>query len=207
MNFDEIRRIAEKQLGKDTVARIERHLAKQADGPHEFMGASNIDFQPSAPDERPDDTPNTPTVPSKRSTQKARKAVAPPPSSEVQSRNPTNLSVPAVATPAPESHAIAPQPTPPPKVTSSASERLIAQAITGEYRYAMLGLILGIACIIGGVILCLHGVAGSTSWTATLFGLFQSKINDAAPGVVLFVVGVFFVVATKPKVKLDKLRG
>jgi hypothetical protein len=87
---------------------------------------------------------------------------------------------------------------------NSASERLLKQAIKGEYRYAMLGLILGLATILGGVILGLHGVAGSTSWTAKILGL-ESHINDAAPGVVLFVVGVFFVFITRPKVRLDRL--
>jgi hypothetical protein len=75
----------------------------------------------------------------------------------------------------------------------------------GEYRYAMLGLILGLATILGGCLLCLNGVAGHTSWTAKAFGL-QSQINDAAPGVVLFIVGIFFVLITRPKVDLRKLR-
>jgi hypothetical protein len=87
----------------------------------------------------------------------------------------------------------------------SAAERLIERAIRGEFIYAMSGLILGLACIAGGIILGLHGVTGSTSWTAKLFGL-QSQINDAAPGVVLFIVGIFFVVATRPKVKLRDLK-
>ena len=89
---------------------------------------------------------------------------------------------------------------------SSASERLLTKAITGEYRYAMLGLVLGMAAIIGGVILGLNGVAGSTSWTAKILGL-ESNVNDAAPGVVLFLVGLFLVRSTKPNVKLDNLRG
>ncbi|MGA9770060.1 MAG: hypothetical protein WBV94_13540 [Blastocatellia bacterium] len=88
----------------------------------------------------------------------------------------------------------------------SASERLIAEAIKGEYSYAKLGLTLGLSSIIGGMILGLNGVAGSTSWTASVFGL-ESKINDAAPGVVLFVVGIFYIWITRPKVKLNDLRG
>ena len=89
---------------------------------------------------------------------------------------------------------------------NSSSERLIAKAIREEYRYARFGLILGMASIIGGIILGLNGVAGSTSWTAKLLAL-ESNINDAAPGVVLFLVGLFMVWATKPKVKLKDLKG
>lgn len=88
----------------------------------------------------------------------------------------------------------------------SHSAKLLGDAIKGEHRYAMLGLILGLASIIGAVILCIHGVTGSTSWSAKLLML-SSEINDAVPGVVLFIVGLFIVYATKPKVDLDNLKG
>ena len=97
------------------------------------------------------------------------------------------------------------EPKNPNSTKNSPSERLIAEAIKGEYSYGKLGLILGLSSIVGGIILGLNGVAGSTSWTASLLGL-ESKINDAAPGVVLFIVGLFMVWATKPKVKMQDLR-
>jgi len=82
---------------------------------------------------------------------------------------------------------------------------LIDHAIKLEYLYGMLGLVLGLASIIGGVILCLNGVTGSTSWTARVLGL-ESQINDAVPGVVLFIVGLFMIWVTKPKVRLKDVR-
>ena len=91
------------------------------------------------------------------------------------------------------------------RVHGRESQKLVAEAIKGEYSYGKLGLILGLASIVGGIILGLNGVAGSTSWTAKLLGL-ESKINDAAPGVVLFVVGLFMVWVTKPRVKMKDLR-
>jgi len=87
----------------------------------------------------------------------------------------------------------------------SPAATLMASAIRGEYIYGMLGLVLGLAAIIGGVILALHGVAGSTSWTAKVLGL-ESKINDAAPGVVLFIVGLFMIWVTKPTVRMKDIR-
>ncbi len=91
------------------------------------------------------------------------------------------------------------------RVGSHAKE-ILGNAVTWEYRYAMLGLILGLAAIIGGVVLGLHGVTGSTSWTTKFLGL-ESNINDAAPGVVLFLVGLFMVFITRPKIKLENLKG
>lgn len=90
--------------------------------------------------------------------------------------------------------------------SNSSSERILSEAIKGEYSYAKLGLILGLASIVGGVILGLNGVAGATSWSAKLLGL-ESNLNDAAPGVVLFIVGIFFIQITKPKVSLKDLNG
>jgi hypothetical protein len=92
------------------------------------------------------------------------------------------------------------------KPQDSASAELIRKGIVLEYVYGILGLVLGLAAIIGGVVLGINGVAGSTSWTAKLFSL-ESQINDAAPGVVLFIVGLFMIIATKPKVRLRDLKG
>jgi len=88
----------------------------------------------------------------------------------------------------------------------SSSERLLLQAVRKEYSYGKLGLIFGIFVIIGGVVLGLHGVVGSTSWTASIMGL-KSEVNDATPGVVLFIVGLFMILMTKPKVNLKNMRG
>ncbi|MGF1704211.1 hypothetical protein L4D09_28400 [Photobacterium makurazakiensis] len=67
-----------------------------------------------------------------------------------------------------------------------------------ELIYAVIGQILGLFSILGGIVLFLNGVAGSTSWTAKIFGS-ESTVTDAAPGAVLFVVGLFFVVVTRYK--------
>jgi hypothetical protein len=69
--------------------------------------------------------------------------------------------------------------------------------------YSLGGLVLGFACIIGGIVLFLHGVTGATSWTAKILGA-QSTVSDAAPGVVLFIVGLFFVVVTRFNVRVKK---
>jgi len=90
--------------------------------------------------------------------------------------------------------------------TDSHSKEIILAAVRGEYLYARLGLSLGILAIIGGVILGLNGVAGSTSWTADLIGL-KSQVNDAAPGTVLFIIGLFMIWATRPKIKMRDLSG
>jgi hypothetical protein len=69
--------------------------------------------------------------------------------------------------------------------------------------YSLSGLTLGLACVVGGLILTLYGVTGSAGWTAKVLGL-ESKLSDAAPGVVLFIVGLFVVWATRFSVKSRK---
>ena len=66
--------------------------------------------------------------------------------------------------------------------------------------YSILGLVLGLVCIIGGIILFLFGITGKMSWTAKFIGA-SSEILDAAPGAVLFIVGLFIVFVTRYKFK------
>jgi len=69
--------------------------------------------------------------------------------------------------------------------------------------YSLSGLVLGLACVLAGMVLCLHGVTGSTGWTAKFTGA-ESDISDATPGVVLFVVGLFVVWVTRFSIKVQK---
>jgi cytochrome b subunit of formate dehydrogenase len=69
-----------------------------------------------------------------------------------------------------------------------------------KFIYSMFGLVVGILCIAAGTFLGLSGVVGHTSWTASMLG-FSTNINDAAPGVIVFIVGIFFVLITRFKVK------
>ncbi len=62
--------------------------------------------------------------------------------------------------------------------------------------YSLAGLVFGLACIVGGIGLFYHGVSGSSSWVGEFIGV-QSKLSDAAPGTVLFVVGLVVVWLTR----------
>jgi phosphotransferase system glucose/maltose/N-acetylglucosamine-specific IIC component len=65
-----------------------------------------------------------------------------------------------------------------------------------KFVYSVFGLLLGFSCIVAGIILSMAGVVGHTSWAASLVG-FTTNLNDAAPGVVVFIIGVFFVFITR----------
>lgn len=69
--------------------------------------------------------------------------------------------------------------------------------------YSLAGLVFGLACIIGGIVLFFHGVTGSTSWTSYILGL-KSVVSDAAPGVILFIIGLFVVLITRYGIKIRK---
>jgi hypothetical protein len=70
-----------------------------------------------------------------------------------------------------------------------------------EFWYAVLGLVVGITCVVGGLVLFLHGVTGSTSWTAKVLGA-ESQVSDAAPGVVFGILGFFIIYVTRYKVRV-----
>lgn len=69
---------------------------------------------------------------------------------------------------------------------------LAKQAVQAQYKISVLGMVLGLLCIIGGLGLLFWGVSGNVSWSVKVFG-FDSKLADAAPGVVLFIVGALII--------------
>jgi hypothetical protein len=58
-----------------------------------------------------------------------------------------------------------------------------------QFVYSLAGLGLGLVCIVGGFILFIMGISGSINWVVKAEG-FSSQLVNAAPGAVLFVVGV-----------------
>ena len=76
-------------------------------------------------------------------------------------------------------------------------------AVRYQFIYSVISLCLGLCCIIGGMTLFLLGVSGVSSWTVGVFGV-KSQLGDAAPGTILFVVGLFYVFITRFVIKPDK---
>jgi hypothetical protein len=69
--------------------------------------------------------------------------------------------------------------------------------------YSLAGLVVGLTCIAGGIGLFLHGVVGTSSWIGDFIGV-QSRLSDAAPGTVLFVVGLAVVWLTRFTVRIRR---
>src|SRR2546426_9251849 len=55
--------------------------------------------------------------------------------------------------------------------------------------YSLAGLVFGLACIVGGILLFFHGVAGSSSWVGEFIGV-QRKLSGAAPRTGPLLVGL-----------------
>jgi hypothetical protein len=90
-----------------------------------------------------------------------------------------------------------------PKEHAPTADAFQAQALRYKFIYSMTGLFLGLVSMLGGIVLFLNGVTGTTSWTAQILGN-TSNLTDAAPGAVLFVVGLFVVIATRYRVSIDR---
>jgi len=65
--------------------------------------------------------------------------------------------------------------------------------------YSLAGLFLGLSCLTGGIFLFLNGIEGSTNWVAKILGS-ESSITGAAPGSILFIVGLFIILITRYKI-------
>lgn len=68
-----------------------------------------------------------------------------------------------------------------------------------QFCYSMVGLFSGLLCVVGGSLMILNGVIGNGSWSADILGM---HLKDAAPGVVLFVVGIALAQVTRFTVRI-----
>ncbi len=69
-----------------------------------------------------------------------------------------------------------------------------------QFYYSIAGLILGLLCMIGGITLFVLGVTGASDWYTNIWGA-ESRISQAAPGAILFIIGLFVVIFTRYKFK------
>lgn len=65
-----------------------------------------------------------------------------------------------------------------------------------QFWYSVMGLIVGVLCVLCGLILFLRGVKGGTSWSIEVLGL-RSHITGALPGVVFAIVGFLIIYITR----------
>jgi len=77
--------------------------------------------------------------------------------------------------------------------------KLVEKLAEPQRTIALFGLIVGVVCVLGGLSLFFAGITGSANWTAKFLG-FQSTLTEAAPGVILFVVGVVVIWITRLKI-------
>lgn len=78
---------------------------------------------------------------------------------------------------------------------------LIKKVIQYQFIYSICGLIMGLLCTIGGIILLMKGISGSINLSSKTESMTHS-ITNASPGVILFFVGLYVVWATKFKAAL-----
>lgn len=86
----------------------------------------------------------------------------------------------------------------------SEAREILQHAINKEHRYSLMGLGVSLLSLVVGTMLCIRGITGAVSWTTRFLGL-ESELNDAAPGVVLMIIGFFIIVVTKPRIRLHKI--
>ncbi|HEX3045231.1 MAG TPA: hypothetical protein VHY08_10770, partial [Bacillota bacterium] len=80
--------------------------------------------------------------------------------------------------------------------------RLQQLLIRYQFIYSMAGLIFGVICIFGGLLLFWGGISANTKWVMSLLGSIHSDVSDAPPGVILFLVGLFVILLTKHHYKI-----
>jgi hypothetical protein len=79
---------------------------------------------------------------------------------------------------------------------------IIARAIETARQIALVGLGVGLICIISGVVLLVLGVSGAVTWTVSGLGA-SSELQTSATGVVIAVVGLAVIYITRLNVRVE----
>ena len=74
-----------------------------------------------------------------------------------------------------------------------------------ELAYSVTGIVVGFLSIVAGVVLFFFGITGKMTFTTNVGGA-DSKLVDAAPGTVLFIVGLFIIFFTRFRVEVTNPR-
>ncbi len=80
---------------------------------------------------------------------------------------------------------------------------IAANIIQGEKTQSKSGSIIGFICILFGVVLLILGITGSVDWNIKTIGI-ESSLTNAAPGVVLIIVGFLIIFVTKFNIIVKK---
>jgi hypothetical protein len=86
---------------------------------------------------------------------------------------------------------------------SSLPAAFLSTASKYELLYAITGIVFGSLCLLGGIILLYCGISGVTDFSISLLG-FRSKLADASPGTILFVVGAAIIWVTRFQIKIRR---
>jgi hypothetical protein len=78
-------------------------------------------------------------------------------------------------------------------------------AVRYEFIYSVLGLALGMACVVFGSVLLIHlgNTANTKSWKATFLG-FHSSAYGVPAGILFVLVGLFIVAITAYRLKVTR---
>lgn len=92
------------------------------------------------------------------------------------------------------------------RLSQGAPSTTIQLALEYQFRYSMAALVVLAVCMAMGAWLAYSGAVGKTTFAAQLLSEFGMKIQmtDAGPGVVLFVVALIAMIATRFDIKIDK---
>lgn len=78
--------------------------------------------------------------------------------------------------------------------------KLWKQATVFQFVYSIVGLLLGIGCIITGIILLIKGILLKQDFNIKVFN-FESNLTNTSVGVILFLIGILVIFITKFSIK------
>ena len=90
------------------------------------------------------------------------------------------------------------------EIPNNSSDDVIKEAIKSQYRYSIIGYIVGIVIILLGIILLVLKIFFPLNDLSFKILSFSISTSNASPGIILFIIGLIIIYITRFSVKTKK---
>jgi len=90
------------------------------------------------------------------------------------------------------------------EIPDNADNEVIIKAIDSQFRYSIVGYVIGGIIIVFGIFLTLLGIYLPLNNISLKFLSLYISIDNATPGIILFLIGLVIIVSTRFSVKVKK---
>lgn len=90
------------------------------------------------------------------------------------------------------------------EIPENTNDDVLKKVIESQFKYSVIGYVIGVLIITLGIVLIFFGIFYPLNKISFKFLSFSISANNATLGIILFLIGLFVIVATRFSVKIKK---